>query len=170
MAQSIPANILESVLNAVEEALKSEGFIRNGPMFRLLAHGNCAIVDFQKSDKSSAEKLLFTINLGIVYGDLVGTRLGDIEKADVIDAHLRQRIGILLPERPDKWWDVSASTDELLLAQEVTNLLLTEGIPYLKRYLRTEDIIALWESGRSPGLTAAQRSRLLSKLKHPTCE
>jgi hypothetical protein len=78
---------------------------------------------------------------------------------------LGQRIGILMPGRPDKWWEISEATPVDALASEVSGVIATEGAPYVLRYLNANDLVALWESGKSPGLTETQRVRYLEKLK-----
>ena len=72
---------------------------------------------------------------------------------------------MLLPDRFDKWWEITEATDRGSLAQEVSELILKKGVPYIESYLNTNALIALWESGHSPGLTDFQRVRFLSKLK-----
>jgi len=155
----------DALLSVIDENLKPLGFIRKGSIFRLLDHNNCGIIEFQQSDKSTQENLVFTINLGVACGDILCSGSSSISKARIIDAHLRQRIGMFLPERPDKWWDLNPSVNSELLAQEVTDLLLKKGVPYIKGLLETKALVALWESGQSPGLTAFQRTRYLSLLK-----
>lgn len=157
--------IFEELLKATGESLKPLGFVQRGSVFRLLAHGNCGIIEFQRSDKTTDEKLVFTVNLGVVCGELLGDGLSGLQKARIIDAHLRQRIGMLLPDRPDKWWELTASMDRVSLVKEVVELLEKKGAPYVEGHLATKALLALWESGQSPGLTAFQRTRFLSRLR-----
>jgi hypothetical protein len=165
MAHNIPAEIFDELLKATGESLKPLGFVQRGPVFRLLAHGNCGLIEFQRSDKSSEEILVFTVNLGVVCGELLDAGSSGAQKARIIDAHLRQRVGMLLPDRPDKWWEVTASTDRVSFVQEIVDLLMKKGAPYVESHLATKALLALWESGQSPGLTVFQRTRFISKLK-----
>lgn len=165
-----PKEIFESLLKATDDNLKPQGFVRRGPTFRLFSEGNCGLIEFQKSTKSSHDDLIFTVNLGIVCGDLAGDVLPDVHKARIIDAHLRQRIGMLLLERSDKWWQITASSNRDGLIQELIELLIKIAVPYVKSHLPTDSLITLWESGQSPGLTAVQRSRFLSLLKKSKIE
>ena len=158
-------NEYEGVLRSVDSLLKSRGFKRRGQVFRLFSDGNCGIVEFQKSDKSSEDRLMFTINLGVVSGELLGADPATEKSLGSIDAHLRQRVGMLMPDRPDKWWVLESSTNAEALADELTNLLSERAVPFIQEYLSTDSLIALWEAGQSPGLTAVQRDRYLSALK-----
>lgn len=160
----IPESIMDEILQATAEVLKPLGFVRRGAVFRLLAQGNCGLIEFQRSDKCTDDKLVFTVNFGVVYGELLDVGPSGAPKARIIDAHLRQRIGMLLPDRPDKWWEVDAATERGALIQELMDLV-KKGALYVESHLATNAVIALWESGQSPGLTAVQRSRFLSKLK-----
>jgi hypothetical protein len=85
-------------------------------------------------------------------------------KARSVDGHLRQRLGMLLPGRPDKWWDVTENTDISALEIEISDLISKEAVPYIQRYLDTTEVIALWRSGKSPGLAETQRVRYLNAL------
>jgi hypothetical protein len=152
----------------VEETAKKVsalGFRRRGSVLRTVHHGNSGLIEFQKSTKSSGEQILFTINLSVVCGALLDPDQSPLEKVRGLDAHLRQRIGMLMSGRPDKWWEIREGTDVGALANEVSDLIATEGAPYVARYLDTTELVTLWESGKSPGLTETQRTRYLEKLK-----
>src|SRR5260370_32449488 len=88
------------------------GFSRRGTVLRTLSQGNSGIIEFQKSIKNSRDKLLFTVNLAVICGESLEPDQPTLEKARSLDAHLRQRIGMLLPSRPDKWWEITATRSE----------------------------------------------------------
>jgi hypothetical protein len=48
------------------------------------------------------------------------------------------------------------------LVNETSNLIPNEAVPYIERYLDTGELIALSESGISPGLTETQRVKFLA--------
>jgi len=153
------------VVTTVAERLYPLGFSRRGTALRAMGPETCGLIEFQRSTKNSQEKLLFTVNLGIVCGELLESGSAGFPNTKVTDAHVWLRIGMLLPNCPDKWWEITASTDSDALAREIADLILAEAIPYLQRYLSTDSIIALWESGQSPGLTKGQCAGLLAALK-----
>jgi hypothetical protein len=155
---------LDEVIKAVSEKLKDAGFARRGPVLRILKDGNCGLIEFQRSQKSLPENLLFTVNTGIVCGSLLDGTTAELEKIRIIDAHIRQRLGMFLPGRPDKWWEVTPQTETESLAAELSEHLLTKAVPYILGLLSTSAIIALWQSGQCPGLTDGQRLRFLSRL------
>jgi hypothetical protein len=166
MGRSVLDESFNEVLQTTAEKVARIGFVRHGAALRVIDKTNSGIIEFQKSTKSSRERLLFTINLGIICGELLEPDQPRLNKARIRDAHLRHRVGMLLPSRQDKWWEITASTDANVLAAEVSDIIVREVVPYIQRYLDTDDLIALWESGKSPGLTDLQRIRYLDKLRN----
>lgn len=165
-AMTAPQENFERLLASLGESLKLIGFARKGYAFKVFSTDNCGIIEFQKSDKSSRDKIIFTINLGVVYGRLLESSF-NLAKAGIVDCQLRQRIGKLLPDRPDKWWEVTGSSDLGSLTSEIAELLLGKGTPFIQTYLDISAIVALWKSGQAPGLTALQRDQFLSNLATP---
>lgn len=158
--------VLKNMVRTVATRLSVHGFAQRGLVLRKSAGRNIALIEFQLSDKTSKERVVFTINLGVVCSELSDG--GASQKATAMDAHLRQRLGLLLPERADKWWEITAQTNVIALADELSTTLERSALPYLDEYLDSRTLIALWESGRSPGLTAVQRARFLDQLKRAT--
>lgn len=157
--------MLDNLIASIAEVLEPKGFERRGKVVRGISDGSAKIIEFQKSDKSSDNLVLFTINVGIVCGDLLDAGDVDVKKSTIVDAHLRCRLGMLSDTPGDAWWELTAASDWSSLARELSVLLVAKAVPFLEKYARTELLIALWESGRSPGLTNVQRSRFLSELK-----
>src|SRR5713101_6912488 len=116
--------IYNCVVDSSVQKIRSLGFVRRGTTFRKVSHGNVAIIEFQRSTKSDRHELLFTINIGIVCGKLIEEEQPPLTRAGSVDAHLRLRIGMLLPERSDKWWQITEETDRDRLLAEVSSLIL----------------------------------------------
>lgn len=70
---------------------------------------NVALIEFQRSQKTENEHVVFTVNVGILCGEL--SEEADFRKASVMDAHLWERLGFLLPEANDKWWEITARNE-----------------------------------------------------------
>ena len=88
----------------------------------------------------------------------------DPGKVGASEAHLRERIGFLLQPSSDHWWVLTAATDARVVANEVAASVVEAGLPYLNAYGTDESLLALWQSGRSPGLTERQRLRFMALL------
>lgn len=160
-SQVVGKGILGELTQAVATTLEGHGFVKRAMLFTKVVGDNAAIIEFQRS----RDRPMFTINVGVVCGKLLPTGPSGLRKADVTDAHLHQRLGWLLPDPGDKWWELTLETDVDFLAKELAELLVTKAIPYLESFLSTDALAKLWESGQSPGLTAVQRARYLSGLK-----
>lgn len=165
MTEATLKDVFSKVVSETAERLRPNGFVRRGMVLRRVEGDTCAVLEFQRSTKSSADRILFTVNLGVVHGDLLPPDSSGLAKSRIIDAHLRLRIGVLLPGSPDKWWEIDASTNAEALANEVADIVKETGVPYILDFLSTDAILELWESGQSPGLTDGERKELLDSLK-----
>jgi hypothetical protein len=157
--------LFDRVIRTTTARLQPLGFSQRGLVLRVMGQDTCGIVQFQRSTKSSKDRILFTINLGVVCGELLVNGCEGLRRARVSDAHVRQRIGSFLPRRPDRWWEITRSTDPDALALEISGLLVEEAVPFIQGLLSPGSIISLWESGQSPGITDGERDDLLGVLK-----
>jgi len=138
-----------------------------GSVFRRAQQGNVAVLDFQKSTKTDKDSIVFTINLGVLCGHIMKT-LDPKRREDevrITDCHLRERIGFVVPEGRDIWWTITASTDEARYANQLTTAITQYVLPYLEKFLATENLHQLWKSGSCPGLTEYQRTHFLRILE-----
>lgn len=162
MSRAVLDAAFGQVVETTAKKVDKLGFQRQGSILRIVRQGNAGIIEFQKSTKNTSDKILFTVNLAVIYGALLEPDQSSLEKTRSMGAHLRQRIGMLMPGRPNKWWEISEAAAVNVLVSEV---IATEGAPYVVRYLDVSELVALWESGKPPGLTETQRVRYLEKLK-----
>jgi len=165
MSRAVLDAAFGQVVETTAKNVDKLGFRRQGSILRVIRQGNAGIIEFQKSTKNTSEKILFTVNLAVICGALLEPDQPSLEKARSTDAHLRQRIGMLMPGRPDQWWEISEAVAVGALASEVSEVIANVGAPYVAHYLDVDELIALWESGKSPGLTETQRVRCLEQLK-----
>lgn len=152
------------LIGELSAKLASQGFVQRLQTLRVKTGGNAALINFQKSDQSSETRLVFTVNLGVVCGALPGVGERGLEDAGISESHLRTRLGMLLDSPGDKWWELTDSTNLKTLCDELFDAITRKALPYLNAYLQTEALIELWRSGKSPGMTAKQRARVLSQL------
>ncbi len=105
------------------------------------------------------------MNLG-VFSRIVAGKLGiNTSEPTIPDCHWRERIGFLIPDRFDKWWEVNDEHQAQQVGAEIVALLDSVGIPALEAVASTRNLRMLWASGRSPGLTDVQRQRYLDRLE-----
>jgi len=167
MTTTYTEKLFADLLKAVSEKLKEFGYVKRDQVFRVVANNNCGLINFQRSVSNTKENISFTINLGVVCGDLLDYThtITQLKDAQIVDAHVSQRIGFLLPEHQDKWWQINDSTSFESLSREIFDLVSNKVVPYISNFLNTNSVCSLWESGKSPGLTEFQRVQFLSKLK-----
>jgi len=147
-------------------ALRQAGFSRKGKTFYLQEQSNWGLVDFQKSTKSTADQVLFTLNLGVASSRLLRFYAAgqEVGQPALDQCHWRQRIGALLPRAEDKWWPIGATSDLDSVTHEVGDLLIHSGIPTIRENIGDDRLRDMWLSGVSPGLTDIQRLMHLTVL------
>lgn len=153
-----------SVVDATRALVSAHGYRRSGAMFRKLADGNCAIVQFQRSRFNGGAQLKFTVNTSVVCGALLEDWQPPINKAREMDGHLRNRLGFFLKPSRDTWWEIGPDVDVVALGKAIGEHVAQHAVPYLDLYLPTHALVSLWKSGVSPGITAVQRDRYLAAL------
>lgn len=134
----------------VQPLLKAKGFKKKATVFYRQTDRNYGLVHLQKSLKSTATSVEFTINVAVF-----SPRLQDALSAltwvppvkDVPtepDCHLRRRIGWLLPQREDIWWGVRTERDVPEMGLRLSPVFLEAAIPFLDRCTSDEGLRDYW--------------------------
>lgn len=152
------------LLKGVADLLKPHGFSKRGMSFRRMSSGNVALIAAQRSQFSTAGSIRFTFNAAIICDRLLRDDGPGIFKAGLMHAHLSERIGEFLSQPADKWWELDGASDPAVVLSDLT-LPLALASQFLVEHAENAKLIALWESGQSPGLTDGQRRRYLQDLK-----
>ncbi|MEU9140423.1 DUF4304 domain-containing protein [Streptomyces sp. NPDC048404] len=135
-------DVLSTALRTgVAPGLRGMGFVGSGQSFELRDPEVWRLLGIQKSSFNSASQVEFTLNL------LSGRKI-DWEQAREAHAYLpvrpnastvyapatgvrTVRIGRLMPERRDHWWEVGASTSPAKLAADVLSAVKEFALPAL---------------------------------------
>ena len=156
-----------SILETISYSLKPAGFRRSGTTFSVERNDVVWIVQVQKSQKTTSELLVVTVNLG-VFSRVLAARLGQhYKKPSIWECHWQQRLGFLTPAREDQWWKIRTIEEAQSIGNELSGYITTYGLPILETLSSTAELRRLWETGRSPGLTEAQRQRYLKAVNEP---
>jgi len=153
------------LLERIAAFLRQPGFSKRGHIFVCVSAGNWAVIEYQKSQKSSAEAVVFTANVGVVSQRLARFFSSPMEPKKPpasSEWHWRQRLGFLLPQRQDIWWTLTPNT-LAEVSREIEDALGV-ALPAVEGYLQDESLRDLWLSGSSPGLTEVQRLKNLAVL------
>jgi hypothetical protein len=154
------------LVKRVGDFLQQRGFEGRGPVFFRVRAGNWALIALQKSQKTSADAIVFTVNVGVVSERLArffSIPLMPNRPPEAGEWHWRQRLGFLLPEGLDKWWTIKSNTRIEEVSREVERALEL-ALPEVEKHIRDEFLRDLWLTGRSPGLTEVQRLKNLAVL------
>jgi hypothetical protein len=154
------------LLASIEAHLKQRGFARRGTVFFREQFGNLGLIVLQKSQKTDAEAVIFTINVGVVSSRLA-LFFSAPPKANHLpepsEWHWRQRLGFLLPEGQDKWWTLGPGSNVQQIGDEI-QAALDLAVLEIEKHIKDESLRDLWLAGRSPGLTEVQRLKNLLVL------
>lgn len=156
MSQSATQAAIAQASRVAHSLLKADGFTRRGNhLFRDLG-GTIQAFNFQSSRWGSRDSGSFTVNLVVTSEWLYTCWIGRCLPANPATAlfPIQMRIGSLMPEQRDWWWEVSETTNLENLATEVANVLVNVGLPFLERFGTPEAMLqTVRESRGLPGLT-----------------
>jgi hypothetical protein len=156
----------ELVGDGVWPFLETRGFLRSKYTFHRKVGPNWQVINLQKRASSDATRVTFTANLGVALDRL---RSGTYDwspgrRPAEYRCHLRERVGYLLRE-DDTWWEVSADTNVVALAETITLVLELYAIPWLDARSTEDALVALV---RDPAALRAEggpeRLRWLARL------
>lgn len=152
-----PSSITRTAVAAISAGrcravLSPLGFRRAAPQYWRMVDGLSQCVNFQASAWGSHEKGCFTINLGVsspmLYETYTGTPLPRAPAAALWPVN--ERIGKLMPDRKDHWWDVDANTDVDALGEEVAGVIRDYAVPWLTSLATREALIRAIAHGTTP--------------------
>jgi hypothetical protein len=155
------------ILGRMASLLVPLGYRRRGMIFSRKTCDMIHMVGLQSSQDSTREVVIVTVNLAAVSVPLADALWGATRRLSVWDAHWDYRLGHLTPYRADKWWSVRSPEEAEALGDEIAVLLRDYGLPALASVETSAQLLALWRSGWSPGITDVYRGRLepvLAKL------
>lgn len=138
--------LLKQLVSAIHPDLKAYGFAKTGNYFHLKRDNNWGVINFQKSQGSTKEITRFTINIGTCSNAI--RQFDDYESSKrpaTYDCHWSFRIGHLIPENYDKWWDIDNTVGlPISLIEEIRTALLQFGIPAIEQHISDNQLIELW--------------------------
>ena len=131
----ISRSIDEVIKLGVTPLLNAFEFNKSGRTFHRSFSEIWQVVNVQASQGNIGANGKFTINLGIYHpgiAALAGRSLG-AEKPKEYECIVRKRIGDLLPNKTDYWWEITPSTKAEELAKEVGAAVEKLGLPWLEK-------------------------------------
>jgi Domain of unknown function (DUF4304) len=134
----LPAKKLvdEIVKRGLQPHLKAAGYKKKArTFFRELDGGVFQIVNVQLSQWGTATESKFTINLGVFFPSIQQISLKPALDGvpNEYDCHLRQRIGMLMPDHLDHWWTVTSNPSIDGVAQQISEAWSMYGQQWIER-------------------------------------
>lgn len=135
--------------------LKEAGYRKLARSFNVARGGLFKVVQFQASMWNTPDSARFTINLMIVLPYFHEKWTGQTFPKNPASAApvLSQRIGHLIPENRDYWWEVTPETNVERVASHVKDALSDQGLPFLDRHADVQVLIE-----------AAERNDTMSRM------
>lgn len=161
-----PQDVIKVIASSLHQRhLKGLGFGKSGRTW-IRSTDWPQVINIQLSSFNSAEDARFTINVGISIPNLRDAWGSPLVRDHLkeYDCDMRSRIGSLLPENCDKWWDVSSSSDPDHLVHEVFVDISGFVLPWFNR-LTTYDEVAAELNRRKQWAKAAVAFHLGGDLK-----
>jgi hypothetical protein len=152
------------VLAQLQAALEPHGYRAAGTLFHRELAEVVHLVELQSTQEEGAAQIAVTINLGVFAPALVDPDIRDYIRPSIPQAHWRERIGILMPQRRDKWWSIESVDQAAATGAEIAVSVEEYGLPPLARIPDIAALRRIWETGASPGLSDYQRRRHLERL------
>ncbi len=161
----------EMIRERVAPALREYGFRRRRNRFTRASGGGWQMIDFQASQFGSRDDVRFTINLHVAYPELEagGESWTQSRPPPASASHAQERIGMLLPDRLDLWWEVTAGTDAAGLSKETLELIEEVGLAWLEARRDLDRYLDLVRTDAGPqesleGYELRRMQRLLDRV------
>ena len=153
-----------SAVSVAGSALKHHRFRRRGSKLTRTGDEVVSLIEFQRSRQSTAAQLTFVVNYGVAVRRLLASEGVDAAKLWWTECHWYERASG--QEGVEAWWPVRDGDDPDRLAARLIELVTHDVLPALEAKQREADLVALWMTGRSPGLIEARRLQCLGQLLH----
>lgn len=149
---SISQKIDAVIRSELQSTLKKEGFLKSSRTFRRKFEICTQIVNIQGSMTNLGENGSFTINLGVYFpeAEILNGLFPVKEKPVESDCLIRQRIGHLMPNHNDFWWELTQSSNLDELAKEINKCWLEYGKPWINKHTSIDQAIEFSLSRKTP--------------------
>ena len=129
------AKLIDDIINSgLKPRMKSGGYRKSGRTFYRDAGTFTAVANVQASRSNSGAQGRFSINLGIYFPDVAEITnalpfTGSFPKE--YDCTVRQRLGVLMTEGDDYWWEVKTTSNVVRIADNINVAWRKYGEPWI---------------------------------------
>ena len=144
MTKSNYASRLDEIQNIIKPLLVARSFKQQNRSFtRSVETGLVQVVAFGMAGSTSSYYGKFTVDIGVyieeVYLHYHSWEKKPPRKISTSHCEITRRLPTFLPGVEDKWWELSGPIGEIV--EELSNLLLNYGLPFLESLLTRKSII-----------------------------
>lgn len=130
------ANKIDAIIKeGLVPLLKNNGFKKKARNFYREFENRIEVINVQASKWNEGNEGQFTVNVGVYYPEI-----SEITDAPPVkgmpkeyDCTVRERIGLLTPEKKDKWWEIDSSSNDSEVSENVANLVEEICFPWLDK-------------------------------------
>jgi hypothetical protein len=158
---STPTDLL---LSDLRDLLKRVGFKKRGKVFHRPVGDVVHLVGLQSGSASTRLSTQLTVNLAVWCKRLAEPG----SEPTVATSQWRCRLGDLMPSKEDAWFSLAGPRAGEGARGAIVAAVKAYGLPALDGLPDLAALKALWETGRSPGLTPEQAARHLAELNLPS--
>lgn len=137
--ETVQSKFKQNIKDRIAPGLRKLGFKGSGQNYQLPSTSHWKCLSFQKSSFSDAENLTFTINLLVIdrnQWEIARKKHSSFPKKPTATTFWgigwQKRLGHLMPENRDYWWEISLKTDLDQLSANVLKIIEQYALPNLK--------------------------------------
>lgn len=148
---SAVAKVIETCIRlGLAPALKADGYRKRGRTFYRGSAEATRVVNVQSSQSNLGASGKFTLNLGVYFPEVerVAGFDGALQWPAESQCSLRVRIGQLLPERNDIWWELGPGVDLGTVSDLLVSAWDLQGRPWMERHGDPESALRQADKGR----------------------
>jgi len=131
----------KEILQAMSPLLKNHGFKKKGEYFAKAVEHNFQVICFKTCPR--IDELLLTIDVATCSGAVLSLfraakglpQSRTVGFPAIQECQIRQRIGHLMPEHKDKWWEVPDGADLTAIEEELFYSLVQYAFPFLEKHI-----------------------------------
>jgi hypothetical protein len=149
---------MKPVLVEALHYLKPHGFKRKSSTLIRTSDDVVQFVNAQSSDRTTAQQLVFTINISVFSRVLARLQRDPEEPRNWLEGHMRWRIADFTPDKRDLWWVIGSEHEARSIGTEVGMLLGRYAVPHLDSCSDTMGFLNVLRE-RPPGILPEWRRR-----------
>lgn len=123
--------------------MREHGFRKQRNTFWIRGDGTWGVINFQKSQWNTSDRMKFTINVGVEADVLRRMDVRQDQPPHFTECSIYYRIGVLVGHG-DEWWELRGGDDLSPVADQVQEVLTSHAIPFVKQFPNQHSLQLHW--------------------------